>query len=152
MCPFTILRAYLLLRPDPPTGPLFLNHDGSIVTAKLLSHFLSSSLQAAGQRMEGITAHSLWIGATTTAAEQGASDSQLKLLGQWNSWAYNGYICPGAVGFRIHGCQSLSGGWGWGWLRCCVSHPRKSYIQYQPGKTIPASTVYQLTLFKPYIL
>ncbi len=34
ICPVAILRDYLLIRPHPHTGPLFLHRDSSVVTAK----------------------------------------------------------------------------------------------------------------------
>ncbi len=81
LCPVSLLRSYLHIRPDPPTGPLFLNKDGFVVIAKVLSHILLKSFQSAGFSTMGITSHSLRIGAATVAASQGATNSQLKLLG-----------------------------------------------------------------------
>ncbi len=75
LCPVSLLRSYLHNTPDPPTGPLFLNKDVSVVIAKLLSHTLLTSLQSAGFSTMGITPHSLRIGAATAAASMGASDS-----------------------------------------------------------------------------
>ncbi len=97
LCPVSLLRSYLHI----PTGPLFLNKDVSVVTAKLLSHILLTSLQSAGLSTMGITPHSLRIGDATAAASQGALDSQLKLLGRWHSGAYTSYIRPQVVGFRL---------------------------------------------------
>ncbi len=108
MCLVSLLRAYLHVRPDPLTGTLFLNRDRSVVMAKLLSHIPLASLHPEAITTDGITPHSLCIGATTTTANQGALDSQLKLLGQWHSEAYNSYIHPGAVGFKLQGHYSCS--------------------------------------------
>ena len=36
--------------------------------------------------------HSFWIGAATTAAEKGIEDSVIKMLGRWESSAYQLYV------------------------------------------------------------
>ncbi len=92
VCPVSLLQAYLHIQPPPHTGPLFLNREGSVVTATTLSQILLSFLQWAGISTEGITPHSLCIGVATTAEEQGVSELQLKLLGSWQSGANNSYI------------------------------------------------------------
>jgi len=36
--------------------------------------------------------HSFWIGAATTAAQVGVEDATIKMLGRWESAAYQRYI------------------------------------------------------------
>ncbi len=60
LCPFFLLHSYLQIRPEPPTGPLFLNKDGSVVSAELLSHILLTSLQSTCTSTLGIT-HTAYV-------------------------------------------------------------------------------------------
>ena len=53
---------------------------------------LRSGLRLAGIQAENYAGHSFRIGAATTAANQGLSDSLIKTLGRWESAAYMLYI------------------------------------------------------------
>ncbi len=154
MCPVDFKWAYLHIRPHLHTGLLFFHRDRSVITATTLSQILLSYLEWSGIKTEGITPHSLRIGAATTGAEQGASESQLKLLGHWPSGAYNGFIQPGAVEFKLQGNdRATSGGGGLSSRhpanlssassRCQGAHPLTSHIFVKSDT--PASAVYQLT-------
>ncbi len=138
VCPVSLLQAYLHIQPPPHMGPLFLHRDGSVVTATTLSQILLSSLQWAGISTEGITPHSLRIGAATTAAEQGALELQLKLLGCWQSGAYNRYIRPGAVRFKLQGYDSVTSAGG-GALQQASCQLELSFAEV-PGRPSPDIT------------
>ncbi len=88
LCTVSLLGAYLHIRPGSTSGPLFLNRDESVVTAKLLSSILWTSLQAAGMSTLGITADSLRIGAATSARGPRIPSSN--------------YLADGTVGLTLH--------------------------------------------------
>ena len=56
------------------------------------------ALESAGMDRRFISEHSFRIGAATAAAKGGAMEEQIKALGQWTSWEYNGYIRTGDGG------------------------------------------------------
>ena len=53
---------------------------------------LRRGLQAAGLEMSRFSGHSLRIGAATSAAAAGVPDHLIKMLGRWQSEAYQLYI------------------------------------------------------------
>ena len=55
---------------------------------------LHAALQLAGIPTNGYTGHSFRIGAATTAAQAGLSDSLIQKLGRWKSAAFTTYIHP----------------------------------------------------------
>ena len=50
------------------------------------------ALEQAGVHPAGYSGHSFRIGAATTAAQAGLDDSTIKMLGRWESAAYQRYI------------------------------------------------------------
>ena len=50
------------------------------------------ALTSAGMGTSGFSGHSFRIGAATTAAKMGLSDSMIMMLGQWQSAAFQEYI------------------------------------------------------------
>ena len=50
------------------------------------------AMSLAGLNYDDYSGHSVRIGAATTAAQKGISDSTIKMLGRWKSSAYTLYI------------------------------------------------------------
>ncbi len=92
LCPV----AAVLAEPRPAQGsypgPFFVFSDGSPLTREKFVKELRSGLRLAGIQVENYAGHSFRIGAATTAANQGLSDSLIKTLGRWESAAYMLYI------------------------------------------------------------
>ena len=73
-------------------GPLLILANGSYLTRRHFASLLSETLQKAGVDSTGYNTHSFRIGAATTAKEKGISDVHIKMLGRWQSNAYQLYI------------------------------------------------------------
>lgn len=91
LCPVVSMLGYLARRPDTQ-GPLFIFADGSPLSRPRLIRELKRALQAAGVDTTGYSGHSFRIGAATTAAKAGVSDSMIQTLGRWKSSAFTTYI------------------------------------------------------------
>ena len=91
LCPVSALLAYVAVRPLV-VGPLFVYHDGSFLTREKLVAAVRMALQQAGMDASKYSGHSFRIGAATTAAKVGLEDSVIKMLGRWESTAYQRYI------------------------------------------------------------
>ena len=91
LCPVTAVLGYLAIRPHTP-GPLFVFEDGSPLTRAKLVTRLRAALTRAGVSTTGYSGHSFRIGAATTAAQAGLSDSLIQTLGRWRSSAFTAYI------------------------------------------------------------
>ena len=91
LCPVTAVLCYLARRPPGP-GPLFLFADGTPLSRALLVHHVHEALGQAGYVTTGFSGHSFRIGAATTAARAGLSDSLIQTLGRWKSSAFLTYI------------------------------------------------------------
>ena len=91
LCPVSALLAYLAVRPPTP-GPLFIFADGSPLTRHKLICHLRHAISQLGISAAGYSGHSFRIGAATTAAGIGISDSNIQLLGRWRSSAFLTYI------------------------------------------------------------
>ena len=85
------ILAYVAARPRG-SGPLFLFKDGSFLTRDKLVAAVRLALQHAGMNASQYSGHSFRIGAATTAAQVGIEDSVVKMLGRWESSAYQRYI------------------------------------------------------------
>ena len=82
ICLVSALLSYLALRPQTP-GPLFVFQNGTPLSrASLVSH-LRDALQSIGLDATNFSGHSFRIGAASTAAKAGFSDSFIKTLGRW---------------------------------------------------------------------
>ena len=79
VCAIRSLLAYLSLRGNDP-GPLFLFHDGQLLTCAILSSWLSDILASVGINGK-FSSHSLCIGAATVAARNSIPDHQIQALG-----------------------------------------------------------------------
>ena len=91
LCPVSALLAFMAVRPKCP-GPLFVYSDGTFLTRDKLVTAMRNALQSAGIDSTYFTGHSFRIGAATTAARAGIADSVVKMLGSWESEAYQRYI------------------------------------------------------------
>ena len=91
LCPVSAILAYIAIRP-PVVGPLFVYRDGSFLTRDKLVSALKQALRTAGMDTKGYSGHSFRIGAATTAALKGVEDSVIKMLGRWESSAYQRYL------------------------------------------------------------
>ena len=93
ICPVEHIRAYMKTR-CLTTGPLFTFSDGQPLTRRKCLYFLRHSLEHVGLRLEQYNTHSFRIGAASTAAHEGASESTIQHLGRWRSNAVRAYIHP----------------------------------------------------------
>ena len=91
LCPVSAILAYIAIRP-PVRGPLFVYRDGSFLTRDKLIGALKQALCTAGMDTKGYSGHSFRIGAAITAALKGVEDSVIKMLGRWESSAYQRYL------------------------------------------------------------
>ena len=91
LCPVVAILAYIAVRPAV-NGPLFVFKDGSFLTRDRLVSAIRRALSAAGINTTGFSGHSFRIGAATTAAVVGVEDSTIKMLGRWESSAYQRYL------------------------------------------------------------
>ena len=90
-CPLQIMKAYLTMR-GATAGPLFLYCPSVPVTRAKFNEQLRGALQFCHFCPKQFKSHSFRIGAATTAAAQGMSDSQIRSLGRWSSDAFMKYI------------------------------------------------------------
>ncbi len=91
LCPVSALLGYLAIR-SPEHGPLFVFRDGSTLSRPRLVQSLHQALNSAGVDDSQFSGHSFRIGAATTAAKAGISDSMIQTLGCWKSSAFTLYI------------------------------------------------------------
>ncbi len=91
LCPVVAMLGYLARRPQVQ-GFLFVFMDGSTLSRPRLCHELHRALQSAGLDTSGYSGHRFRIGAATSAARMGLSDSLIQTLGRWKSAAFLSYI------------------------------------------------------------
>ena len=91
ICPVEALLAYIAIRKADP-GPLFIFQSGAPLTRSSLVQHLQAALAQSGFPHTSYTGHSFRIGAATTAARCGISDSLIQTLGRWKRAAYKIYI------------------------------------------------------------
>ena len=86
VCAVAAMQAYLLGTSRRQHDPVFAYSDGGLLTIAELNRWL--------QRWcgDGISSHSLRIGATTAAARAGLPSWQLQACGRWRSDVYRRYI------------------------------------------------------------
>ncbi|XP_073768545.1 uncharacterized protein [Danio rerio] len=92
---FQTLLAFLQFRKlqDPnPRSPLFTDDYNRPVTRFWFQKHLKEILRLSGLSPDSFSSHSFRIGAATTAAHNGLSQSQIQALGRWSSDAFNSYI------------------------------------------------------------
>ena len=83
--------SYLAIRPST-SGPFFVFSDGSPLSQERLISALFQALKDSGVDPSNFKGHSFRIGAATTAAKAGLSDSLIQALGRWRSSAFMSYI------------------------------------------------------------
>jgi hypothetical protein len=88
LCP--MLR-YLVKRPGPRSGPLFILQNGIPLQRDQFVRYLKDALDAAGISHAHYSGHSFRIGAATAAARAEVPDHLIKTLGRWESEAYQIY-------------------------------------------------------------
>ena len=91
LCPVAAMLAYVAMRGGDQ-GPLFRQSDGQPLTRTFLVTALRAGLAASGIDQSKYCGHSFRIGAATTAALNGIPDSTIKILGRWESSAYQLYV------------------------------------------------------------
>ena len=88
---FLNLQRYINMRSFSP-GPIFTNLANTPITRAEFNAQLKIALQFCSFDPKYFKSHSFRIGAATTAAMQGLSDSQICQLGRWKSDAFKRYI------------------------------------------------------------
>ena len=83
--------AYYSIRPSVP-GPFFIYVDGSPLTRDRLVTAVRQALAQAGVDTSHYSGDSFRVGAASTAAQAVLSDATVKMLGCWQSEAYQGCI------------------------------------------------------------
>ena len=91
LCPVSTVLAYMSIH-GPGPGPFFRFKDNKPLTRPRLVAKLREAILATGVDCTAYSGHSFRSGAATTAARQGISDSTIKMLGCWQSSAYQLYI------------------------------------------------------------
>ena len=91
LCPVAAILAYCAIRPAI-VRPFFVFRDGSPLTRDRLVAAVRSALSHAGVDTAHYSGHSFRVGAATTAARAGLSQATIKMLGRWESSAYERYI------------------------------------------------------------
>ena len=87
---------YLAQRGDLP-GPFICHSDMSAYTRNDIVKHLKVNLQDLNYDPTEFNTHSFRIGRATDMAENGASESQIGLMGRWKSLAFKKYIKPSIV-------------------------------------------------------
>ena len=91
VCPVTALLPYLAVRGSNE-GPLFMMANQQYLTPSLFRASLFNTLKSVGINTHEYNTHSFRIGAATSAKAAGISDLHIKMLGRWQSEAYQTYI------------------------------------------------------------
>ena len=91
LCPVSALLDYLSIR-GTSKGPLFLLSIKQPLTRSVLVSKVRSALSTSGVDVEKYSGHSFRIGAATTTLRAGNSDAKIKMLGHWESSAYQLYL------------------------------------------------------------
>ena len=91
ICPVDALKRYLS-KAYHKSGPLFPFKNGTYLTRTKVTETIKRALVKHGKSPEQYSSHSFRIGAASTAAAAGISDSLIKSLGRWRSDCYHRYI------------------------------------------------------------
>ena len=99
-CPVRAMQAYLQVRGDRP-GLLFQYVAGHAVLRNDFNKKLRQALLSCDLDPTTFKSHSFRIGAATTAAQLGMSDSQIRTMGCWKSDAFKQYIRCAVLTFTL---------------------------------------------------
>ena len=91
ICPVAAMLAYIVTRGGDD-GPLFRLKNGHPLTRGYFVSTVRAGLSSGGIDHSKYSGHSFRIGAATTAARRGIPDSTIKILGRWESSAYQLYV------------------------------------------------------------
>ena len=91
ICPVKAILPYLAMRGGQ-AGPLFMTQEGHGLTHQMFSSKLNSLLITLKLDQKHYNTHSFRIGAATSAVQAKISDSHIKMLGRWQSNAYQSYV------------------------------------------------------------
>ena len=101
ICPVRVLMAFLAVRGSKP-GPLFCSQNSSPFIRSQFVCEIKKALQQLGYDSSKFVGHSFRAGAATAAAAAGLEDSLIKILGRWESSAYQAYVhLPNATFSRV---------------------------------------------------
>ena len=92
LCPVTALKVLFITYPRSLLQPLFTRPYSQPFTKQFLVLKIHKLLLQAGIPTMGFSGHSIRKGAAVTAAENGISRENIKLLGRWKSNAVDVYI------------------------------------------------------------
>ena len=92
LCPVTALNELYSSFPRPRNDPLFSRTHARPFTRQFVIQTIHRLLLQAGIPTRGFSGHSLRKGAAVTAAANGMSRDEIKLLGRWKSDAVDVYI------------------------------------------------------------
>ena len=92
ICPVKSVWSYVACQGFKP-GPLLCHQDGSPLTRQQLGSKFQTTLSKAGAQCDKFSSHSFGMGAATTAAAKGLSDSTIQTLGRWKSNSFKHYVC-----------------------------------------------------------
>ena len=91
LCPVAAVLSYMIKRGSSP-GPLFIFSDGKPLTRSRFVSEVKKALAKAGVDSSCYLGHSFRSEAATTAAKRGIGETTIKMLGRWQSNAYQVYI------------------------------------------------------------
>ena len=91
LCPVGAMLPYLALR-GKSNGPLFKHQDGTPLTKAEFVGKFRETVRSLGYDEGSYAGHSFRIRAAMAAAAAGIEDSVIKLLGRWESEAFQRYI------------------------------------------------------------
>lgn len=92
LCPVAAIMAYYAIRPPAVEAPFFIFGDRTPLTRERLVAAVRQALSQAGVDSTHYSGHSFRVGAATTAARAGMSEAMIKMLGRWESAAYERYV------------------------------------------------------------
>ncbi len=90
-CPIKLLLDYLALC-GRQVGAIFMTQTEALVTRDVFTSQLSEAIRLCGLDPSRYKGHTFRIGTASHAAEQGMSDSQIRIVGRWKSNAFQKYI------------------------------------------------------------
>ncbi len=96
ICPVQALLDFMAVRPHID-GPVFCHFDCRPLTRYQFNTVLRKAVDFAGFSRLHIRGHSFRIGAASTAASLGSSESEIRQMGRWRSDPFLSYIRPISV-------------------------------------------------------